>query len=664
MFGGEIKLAESDGQIILSLNISATTSNIKAELDSILDNLKPKEIVLRAKIEDINFGNAAAQIRNVTSQINSTFSNALEQSFVKGSKAASNFEASVKRAQNAINNNAISASLTKVNAEYEKLGSTGHEKLTQIQTDLQLLNQLQQTMITTTDNKKLVSSYEEYQQVLQRVKNNLSIVSTEVKKANSEMATMAKSQTLSNNIETWMNRNAKAAQVYGEKLRELQSTLSNNKDSNVLSQASVEFSKIQSEAKAAGLVTNQFATSLKNVGLQVLGLSSAVMVIQKLISVIKEGVNTIVELDTALVDLKKTSTATPQELAKFYSEANDMAKQFGTTTKEIIQGTADWSRLGYNLNDSKIMAQMSSMFASISPGMSVEDATSGLVSVMKAFGIEADNVLDGVMSKINIVGNNFAVSNADVVEGLQRSASAMAAMGQDLDSTIALFTAANEVLQDSASTGTALRNMSLRIRGFDEETEQLSDDLVDITGKIVDYTKTAKNAQGVSIFTDASQEHYKDFVSYFKELSEVWDDMSEKNQTALLNDLFGKRGAQAGAALIQNFSTVEAALDKMANSAGNAEKEMEIITESLSYKLNALKETGTGIFQNLFQKEDIGTVIDALTSVMSVIDAITEKLGLFGTIAVGGGIFAFLKNLDRVSNHTHSYGLCGSNYTE
>lgn len=664
MFGGEIKLAESDGQIILSLNISATTSNIKAELDSILDNLKPKEIVLRAKIEDINFGNAAAQIRNVTSQINSTFSNALEQSFVKGSKAASNFEASVKRAQNAINNNAISASLTKVNAEYEKLGSTGHEKLTQIQTDLQLLNQLQQTMITTTDNKKLVSSYEEYQQVLQRVKNNLSIVSTEVKKANSEMATMAKSQTLSNNIETWMNRNAKAAQAYGEKLRELQATLSNNKDSNVLSQASAEFSKIQSEAKAAGLVTNQFATSLKNVGLQVLGLSSAVMVIQKLISVIKEGVNTIVELDTALVDLKKTSTATPQELAKFYSEANDMAKQFGTTTKEIIQGTADWSRLGYNLNDSKIMAQMSSMFASISPGMSVEDATSGLVSVMKAFGIEADNVLDGVMSKINIVGNNFAVSNADVVEGLQRSASAMAAMGQDLDSTIALFTAANEVLQDSASTGTALRNMSLRIRGFDEETEQLSDDLVDITGKIVDYTKTAKNAQGVSIFTDASQEHYKDFVSYFKELSEVWDDMSEKNQTALLNDLFGKRGAQAGAALIQNFSTVEAALDKMANSAVNAEKEMEIITESLSYKLNALKETGTGIFQNLFQKEDIGTVIDALTSVMSVIDAITEKLGLFGTIAVGGGIFAFLKNLDRVSNHTHSYGLCGSNYTE
>ena len=74
---------------------------------------------------------------------------------------------------------------------------------------------------------------------------------------------------------------------------------------------------------------------------------------------------------------------------------------------------------------------------------------------------------------------------------------------------------------------------------------EVSADLVNITGKIIDLTKTAEHAEGVSIFTDDTQTHYKDFQDYFRELSEVWDEISEKNQVALLNVLFGKRGSLA-----------------------------------------------------------------------------------------------------------------------
>lgn len=415
-----------------------------------------------------------------------------------------------------------------------------------------------------------VKAYEAFNSLLPAIKNQIS----EIAKAEQETA---KANIVSNNITKWMNDNAKAAEVYGNELRNIQQQLSSGAITS--SQATIQFRQIQSEAKAAGLTTNVFATSLKNVTLQVLGLGSAVAVIRRVISTIKEGVQTVTELDTALVDLRKTATASASELNQFYFEANDIAKQYGATTQQIIQSAADWSRLGFNLEDSKTMSKMSSMFSSISPGVSVDEATSGLVSVMKAYGIEAEDALDGIMSKINIVGNSFALSNKDVIEGLKRSSASMAAMGQDLDSTIALFTAAQEVLQDSATTGTALRSMSLRIRGFDEETEQLSDDLVGLSGKIIDLTKTASKPMGVSIFTDETQTKYKDFVDYFRELSEVYDEMSAKNQTALLNDLFGKRGAQAGSALIKNFATVDAALEKMKNSAGNAEQEMSIITD-------------------------------------------------------------------------------------
>lgn len=68
---------------------------------------------------------------------------------------------------------------------------------------------------------------------------------------------------------------------------------------------------------------------------------------------------------------------------------------------------------------------------------------------------------------------------------------------------------------------------------------------------------------------------------------------------------------------------------------------------SLDFKLNRLSETGTSVAQNLFKRDDMATVVDGLTSVMSVIDKLTSKLGLFGSIGLGAGIFAGVKNIGK-----------------
>lgn len=232
------------------------------------------------------------------------------------------------------------------------------------------------------------------------------------------------------------------------------------------------------------------------------------------------------------------------QLENFYYDSNNVAKQMGVTTKEIIDQASAWSRLGYNTAEaSTTMAKLSSKFASISPGMSTDEAQEGLVSIMKAFDIDPNDVETEIMDKVNVLGNKFAENNQDVVEGLKRSAAAMSAMGQSFTDTAALFTGGMEILQDSESMGTALRTLSMRIRGYDEETNQLSDDLVNVTGEVADLTKTTKNAQGISLFTDASQEHYKSMVQYLGEIADEWDLISEKNQTELLQKLFGKNRA-------------------------------------------------------------------------------------------------------------------------
>ena len=429
-----------------------------------------------------------------------------------------------------------------------------------------------------------------------------------------------------------------------------------------LKQINVEAKKLHSEMDA---VNKTGLTFFDQLGSKLGSLSayiSASTLLYRTFSSMKNGISSITALDTALVDLRKTANMTSQELEDFYYASNDVAKQMGVTTEEILNQAAAWSRLGFNTAEQATqMAKYSSMFAMISPGMNIDDATDGLVSMMKAFKIGADDVnevVDGIMSKVNIIGNTRALNNADIVEFLTRSSSAMAEANNTLEETIALGTAMVEITRDAANAGQVLKTVSMRIRGYDEETEEYIGGIEELSGKIADLTKTASTPGGISLFSDAAKTEYKSTLQLFREISEIYDDLTDKDQAALLEVLAGKRNGQAIAAILNNFDAVEDSLNSMANSAGNAEAEMAIAMDSIEYKLNALKETGTGIAQNLFGREEMKTVVDGLTTVGKAIDWLTDKLGLFGTLGAGAGLFAGIKNVGGCENaHSHCFEL-------
>lgn len=584
----------------------------------------------------------------VTGRVSNT-SKTFVQSFDGNVKAAKRFEESVKNINAAIGRNEIESSIAKVASQYEKLGTTGHSKLTQIKSDIEMLKKLQAQFNTTSDGKTLVRNYEKFNETLAKVRNNLTTVSAESKM----VASSLQIKTLDNRMSVWMQNNSRAAKDFGSSIDALRAKLKTMSASGTMTTTQLksiesEFKSVTIAAQQAGKLGKTFGDTFKSSFASITRYVSASTLIFTAVNTLRQGITTVKELDSSLIDLQKTAQATASQLTDFYYEANNVAKEYGATTREIIQSAADWSRLGYSLPDSKLMAQYSSMFKSISPGMDIDTATSGLVSIMKAYGIEANDVLDGVMSKINEVGNTAATSNDQIVEGLQRSSAALATMGTGLDESIALFTAGQEIMQDASQVGNALKTISMRVRGYNEETEELDESLVNITGDVIDLTKTASNPKGVSLFTDETQTEYKSVYTYLQEISKIYDELSAKQQQQLLEKLFGKNRASVGAAILENFSAAEKAMTTMTHSAGSAEAEMSTIAESLEYKLNALKETGTGIFQNLFKREDFGAVVDALTSILGVVDTLTEKLGLFGTIGVGVGLTAFIKNFEKL----------------
>lgn len=107
-----------------------------------------------------------------------------------------------------------------------------------------------------------------------------------------------------------------------------------------------QFSAFTSEVKAAGKNMQSLGDIFKTNASKVLQWVSATTLLFRAFRLLKTGVQTVIDLDTAMVDLKKTTNETDEAYEQFYYNAPETAKDLGVTTKEIISQTAEWSRLG------------------------------------------------------------------------------------------------------------------------------------------------------------------------------------------------------------------------------------------------------------------------------------------------------------------------------
>ncbi len=79
---------------------------------------------------------------------------------------------------------------------------------------------------------------------------------------------------------------------------------------------------------------------------------------------------------------------------------------------------------------------------------------------------------------------------------------------------------------------------------YDEETEEFIGNVEQLSGDIADLTKTAKNSGGISLFKDADKTEYKSTYELLKEISGIWDELTDKQQAGLLEKLAGESFAR------------------------------------------------------------------------------------------------------------------------
>lgn len=539
-------------------------------------------------------------------------------------------------------------SITNLENSFTKLGLSTDEVSSKMEAVKTEYATLQNMMGSGASGNEIVNQFEKVNSVLAETQNSLKQTKAEY----SLLATEYQRLTLANDIEEWNQKNTAATreviaqnEIYISSLRDLDVAMTKVEHNNIATSFKQTENSMRALNKLGASFSNQFRQAIDSFKVWI----SATTVVMGTVNLIRQIPTVVNELDTALVDLRKTTTMTDAQLKEFYTDAPNIAKEMGVGTKAIIEQASAWSRLGYSSkNAATKMAKYSAMFKTISPGMNLDEATDGLVSIMKAFNIgneNVDDVVDGIMSKINVVGNTQAVDNSDIVDFLTRSSSAMAEANNTLEQTIALGTAATEITRDSDSVGNALKTISMRVRGYDEETEAYTGDVEQLSGAIANLTKTAKTPGGISLFTDSSKQTFKSTYDLLKEISQIYSQLSDKNQAQLLEVLAGKRQGQIVASIIDNFSAAEKSMQSMANSAGNAQAEMDVAMDSIDAKANKLKQTGVAISENLLSRDNAKTVLEVANGIAEGFELATKHLGLFKTALLGLSVVGSVKNI-------------------
>lgn len=373
---------------------------------------------------------------------------------------------------------------------------------------------------------------------------------------------------------------------------------------------------------------------------------SASSLIYKFFNEFRKGIQYIRDIDAALVELRKVTDKTEEEYDQFLNTASKTAGRLGSTISAVTEATATFAKLGYEMGMAAEMAEAAIVYKNVGDNIaSTEDAANSIISTLKGFNLEASESMR-IVDRFNEVGNKFAITSQGIGEALRLSASALNEGGNTLDESIGLITAANEVVNDPSSVGTALKTLTLRLRGSKTELEEMGEDVSDMATTTSQLQAKLLALTGGQVDIMLDENTFKSSAQILREMAAAWESMTDIQRASALELMGGKRQANVLSALIQNFDTAEKAIETSANSAGSALRENEVWLDSIEGKITQFTGALQTMWKNTLDSDVVKGIVNLGTEIVKIIDKVgllNSALLAFGAYKGFGALFKSLK---------------------
>jgi TP901 family phage tail tape measure protein len=366
---------------------------------------------------------------------------------------------------------------------------------------------------------------------------------------------------------------------------------------------------------------------------------------QDWIMYIRQAAEMVIELNTKITELAKVSEDSVSQIyADFDSYAN-IAKEMGSTISDTIAATTAWSKNGYNIPDSKELAEVSLLYKNVGDGINIDEANESLVSTLKGFKLEADQA-EHIVDVFNKVSNNEPISSSGIGDALQRSAASFNAANTSLEKSVALVTATNSVLQDPEKVGNMWKTVSARIRGAKTELEEAGEDtdgMVESTSKL---QALIKGMTGFDIMKSDGKT-FKDIYDIIVGIGEKWQDLNDIDRASLLESLAGKNQSNALAAALSQVDLLKKAYGEATNAEGSAREENSKYQQSVQYSIDQTKAKLEELANDTLNSNFLKGAIDAGGKLIEVLDGIVKSGNAIPTLLAAIGAGLSLKNIGK-----------------
>ena len=414
---------------------------------------------------------------------------------------------------------------------------------------------------------------------------------------------------------------------------------------------SARLSNLEVEASRCGATTETLGQKLSRLFKEHFQTAIAMAGVAMVKQGLREVYNNVIDIDTSMTNLKKVTNETESVYSSFLSSASSQARELGASISDVIDSTAEWSRLGYTLDESQELAKWSTVLSNIGDGIdSASDAASYLVSILKGFRMEADEV-EHVVNVLNSVGNNEPISESGIAEALVRSASALSAAGNSFEESVSLISAANSVLQDPDTVGTTLKTISMYLRASKTDAEAFGVSVDDMASSVSELRSELKSLTGVDIMKDAAGTEFKSTYQILKEISAVWDKLTDVSKANVTEMLGGKRNSNAVLSVIEQFSIAEKSMEDAANSSNSAMTEQERMMDSIEGRLKQLNASFEKFSNDVMSSDLIKFFVTLATKIVDAADGMVNLAGSIPAITAAiSGVLSVMQMSGKLKN--------------
>lgn len=373
---------------------------------------------------------------------------------------------------------------------------------------------------------------------------------------------------------------------------------------------------------------------------QWLSVSSVVML---LVSKIKNAITELKEVNSIMTEISKTADQLSKaDLSKVENTSYKTASKYGKKASNYLTGIQEMYRAGYE--NAEDLAELSTL-AQAAGDMQADLANDYLIATDAAYKLKGNTeALNEVLDGQNYITNRNALSMQDLAEATKIAASQSASSGIAVDkATAAMGTMIATTRQGGDVAARAWKGILMNIQQVEGEVED---------GEIIDAESLSKyeaacKALGVSLKeVKDGVISLRDPMKILEELSNAYTslDESDARRANLISAVGGKyRGNQLNA-LLENWSLYEKMLKDYAAGSGSALEEAMKSANNWEGSMNRLGNTFTKVVNNIVKSDAVIAGTNGLNSLLSVIDKVTSKLGSLGTIGLGAGLFAGVKN--------------------